>query len=79
MDALEIAGLLRDLGGYGMAGVMWYFLRDERKATANERKERIRYRDLHETILNTLPDMTRAIEELTDQIKQWGKQKNGSN
>jgi len=61
-DALEIAGILRDMGGYGVAALMWFFWREERK-------ERIRYRDLHETTLKSVPDLTRSIEELSTDLK----------
>ena len=61
-DALEVASILRDMGGYGVAALMWWFWR-------RENSERIRYRDLHESVLRSVPDMTRAVEELTDEVK----------
>jgi len=38
-----------------------------------EREERKRYRDLHESTLTALPDLTRTLGELADSIKQGDK------
>lgn len=54
---------MRDLGGYGIAGLMYIFFKDEKL-------ERLRYRDLHEQTLKNLPDITRAIDELAETIEK---------
>ena len=38
-----------------------------------EREERKRYRDLHESTLTALPDLTRTLGELASSIKQGDK------
>jgi hypothetical protein len=62
MTAGDVVGLLQNYGGYGVAALLWYFWREERK-------ERVRYRDLHENVLTSLPQLTEAIERLTEEVK----------
>ena len=57
----EVATLLRDLGGYGVAALMWWFWRQEKE-------ERIRYRNFHEETLAELPKLTTALKGLTDEV-----------
>jgi hypothetical protein len=61
MTAAEVATLLRDTGGYGVAALMWWFWRQ----ADNERQ---RYRDLHEQTLSEMPLLTEALKELTNEV-----------
>lgn len=63
MTAVEVSSLLADLGGYGVAGLMYFFWKEERR-------ERVRYRDLHEETLKELPNLTNALKELTDEVSK---------
>lgn len=56
-EALQFASVLKDLGGWGVAAIVWYIYR---KSDA----ERIRYRDMHEKFLLSVPKLTDAIERL---------------
>jgi hypothetical protein len=58
MTTESVIKLLTELGGYGFAGLMWWFW-------YQERQERQRYRDLHETILKDLPP---ALETLSNEV-----------
>ena len=56
-----VAGLLQDLGGYGVAGLLFY-LRQQSET------ERMRYRDNYEKVLAELPELANALKELTDAV-----------
>jgi len=61
MGAAEVVELLKGAGGYGVAALMYYFLKQEKS-------ERLRYRDFHEETLKELPMLTVALQELTDEV-----------
>ena len=63
MDTELVVTILRDGGGYGMEAVFFWLYRVERL-------ERQRYRDEHEKTLAELPALTRALEDLSDGIKE---------
>jgi hypothetical protein len=63
MTIETVASLLQDLGGYGIAALMWWFWRQERD-------ERIRYRDLQEMTLRDIPEMTNALRGLTNEVSR---------
>ena len=63
MSFVEVAEMLQDLGGYGVAGLMWWFWRQ----ADTERK---RYRDLQEKMLGEIPLLTESLKELTDAVDQ---------
>lgn len=61
MTALEVAEILQDLGGYGVAGLMWWFWKQEKE-------ERTRYRDNFEQTLRDLPKLTETLEDLREAV-----------
>tara|TARA_R110002020_G_scaffold38779_14_gene116131 strand:- start:1095 stop:1304 length:210 start_codon:yes stop_codon:yes gene_type:complete len=61
MGATEVVELLKGAGGYGVAALMYYFLKQEKA-------ERLRYRDFHEETLKELLMLPVALQELTDEI-----------
>jgi hypothetical protein len=70
-QTLETVAIIRDLGGYGLAAVIYWFWR-------RSDAERIRYRDLHEKVLSDFPQLTNAIEALSEHIKTTRTRSNGS-
>jgi len=63
LSVSQVLEMLQSLGGYGTAGLMYYFWQQERL-------ERLRYRDQFETVLKTLPELTRSLEDLTDEVSK---------
>lgn len=61
MTMEQVAALMQDLGGYGVAAVFLWLWR-------TEREERQRYRDLYETVLQSIPEQTAALKELTNEV-----------
>lgn len=61
-ELFGVAETVQTMGGYGVAAVMYWFLK-------TERDERLRYRDLHEETLRALPDLTRSIEKLVSEVE----------
>ena len=56
-----VAGMLQKLGGYGVAGLMFWFWKQADV-------ERQRYRDNYEKVLSELPELANALKELTNEV-----------
>lgn len=63
MNTFEVIEILKGAGGYGVAGLMYWFLRQEKS-------ERIRYRNFHEDTIKELPNITIALQELKDAVEK---------
>lgn len=68
MTIEALAKVLQDLGGYGVAGLMFWFWQ---RADA----ERQRYRDNFEKVLSDLPELAAALRGLTDEVARRTNQK----
>ena len=65
MDSNAIFELLKTGGSGASAIFLWLYLRAD--------KERMRYRDNYETVLQELPKVAAAIEGLRDDLKDLSK------
>jgi len=63
MEGLDVLQQLKELGGWGVAGFMIYLWKQERA-------ERLRYRDFHESTIQSLPDLTKANQEMSADVKK---------
>lgn len=63
MDVKTAIDLIQASGGYGVAGLLFWFWREAN----NERK---RYRDNFEETLKELPKVAQAIEGLRDDLQK---------
>ena len=61
MDVVEVVDILSKAGGYGVAGLMFWMYQQEKK-------ERLRYRDLHEEVLTSLANLPGTLEELKNEV-----------
>ncbi len=53
----ELLELAKAGGGWAVAAIIWHLYR-------NSEAERIRYRDMHEKVLLSLPKLTEALERI---------------
>lgn len=66
MELVQFLDILSGAGGYGVAALLYYLYKEERA-------ERIRYRDNFEAMLKNVPDLTKAVEELIDEVAKLAK------